>query len=140
MERWVGRKSHIEDLESVQAHTLYRAMDFLIEHGDAIQEAVFFSVANLLNLEVDLLFFDTTSTYFEVEDITEDDLRQRGHSKDSRPDLPQVVIGLAVTRTGIPVRCWVWPGNTADASTVEEVQRDLGGWKLSRASSSGQPS
>jgi transposase len=132
MERWVGRKSHIEGLESVQAHTLYRAMDFLIEHGDAIQEAVFFSVANLLNLEVDLLFFDTTSTYFEVEDISEEDLRQRGHSKDSRPDLPQVVIGLAVTRTGIPVRCWVWPGNTADASTVEEVQRDLGGWKLSR--------
>jgi transposase len=132
MERWVGRQSHVEGLESVQAHTLYRAMDFLIEHGDAIQESVFFSVANLLNLEVDLLFFDTTSTYFEVEDVTEDDLRQRGHSKDSRPDLPQVVIGLAVTRTGIPVRCWVWPGNTADASTVEEVQRDLGGWKLSR--------
>jgi len=132
MERWVGRKSHIEGLESVQVHSLYRAMDFLIEHGEAIQEAVFFSVANLLNLEVDLLFFDTTSTYFEVEDITDDDLRQRGHSKDSRPDLPQVVIGLAVTRTGIPVRCWVWPGNTADASTVEEVQRDLGGWKLSR--------
>lgn len=132
MERWVGRKSHIEGLEHVQSHTLYRAMDFLIEHGDAIQESVFFSVANLLNLEVDLLFFDTTSTYFEVEDISEDDLRQKGHSKDSRPDLPQVVIGLAVTRTGIPVRCWVWPGNTADASTVDEVQRDLGGWKLSR--------
>jgi transposase len=132
MERWVGRKSHIEGLEQVQSHTLYRAMDFLIEHGDAIQESVFFSVANLLNLEVDLLFFDTTSTYFEVEDISEDDLRQKGHSKDSRPDLPQVVIGLAVTRTGIPVRCWVWPGNTADASTVDEVQRDLGGWKLSR--------
>jgi hypothetical protein len=132
MERWVGRKNHVEGLETVQSHALYRAMDFLIEHGDAIQKAVFFSVANLLNLEVDLLFFDTTSTYFEVEEVDEDDLRQHGHSKDSRPDLPQAVIGLAVTRTGIPVRCWVWPGNTADASTVEEVQRDLGGWKLSR--------
>jgi transposase len=46
--------------------------------------------------------------------------------------LPQIVIGLAVTRGGIPVRCWAWPGNTADAATVDEVQKDLAGWKLSR--------
>jgi len=133
MERWVGRKVSIDGLESVQSHALYRAMDFLVEHGEAIQQAVFFSVATLLNLEVDLLFFDTTSSYFEIEDADEDDgLRQYGHSKDHRGDLPQVVIGLAVTRSGIPVRCWVWPGNKADAATVEEVQRDLAGWKLSR--------
>jgi transposase len=133
MERWVGRKAHIEGLDGVQSHALYRAMDFLLEHGEAIQQSVFFSVATLLNLEVDLLFFDTTSSYFEIEDADEEDgLRQYGHSKDHRKDLPQVVIGLAVTRSGIPVRCWVWPGNKADASTVEEVQKDLAGWKLSR--------
>ncbi|WP_431520874.1 IS1634 family transposase, partial [Alicyclobacillus mali (ex Roth et al. 2021)] len=72
------------------------------------------------------------STYFETEDEPEDGLRRKGYSKDHRPDLPQVVIGLAVTRDGIPVRCWTWPGNTADMSVVEEVKQDLIGWRLGR--------
>jgi transposase len=91
-------------------------------------------VADLLSLEVDLVYFDTTCTYFEL-DLPSDEgepLRRYGHSKDHRPDRPQTVIGLAVTRTGIPIRCWVWPGNTADRSVVEEVKRDLVGWKLDR--------
>jgi transposase len=133
LERWVGRKVLIEGLDQVQVHTLYRAMDFLLKHAEELQRAVFFSVASLLNLEVDLLFFDTTSTYFEVEEEDgEEGLRRYGKSKDERDELPQVVIGLAVTREGIPVRCWVWPGNTADASTVKEVQEDLAGWRLNR--------
>jgi transposase len=134
-ERWVGRHVAIDGLDEVQVHALYRAMDFLVEHAEEIQEKVFFKTANLLNLEVDLLFFDTTTAYFEVEDPDEadDGLRRFGRpSKDHRPDLPQVVIGLAVTRDGIPVRCWAWPGNTADAAVVDEVQHDLAGWKLSR--------
>jgi len=60
------------------------------------------------------------------------DLKAPGHSKDSRPDLPQIVIGLAVTRDGIPIRSWVWPGNTSDMSVIPEVKRDLIGWKLGR--------
>jgi len=59
-------------------------------------------------------------------------LRKRGYSKDSRSDLAQAVLGFAVTRDGIPVRCWVWPGNTVDVSVVEEVKRDLNDWKLGR--------
>jgi hypothetical protein len=121
LERWVGRKCQIEGLAEVAVQQLYRAMDFMVEHHEAIQQQVFFSVAALLNLELDLLVFDTTSTYFELEAEDEDKagLRRYGHSKDHRPDLPQVVIGLAVTREGIPVRCWVLPGNTADGATVE---------------------
>ena len=85
---------------------------------------MFFSVANLCNLEVDLVFFDTSSTYFETErleeeeqedeegeeEVEEEGLVESGirkwskHSKDHRPDLPQVVIGMAVTKAGIPVR------------------------------------
>jgi transposase len=110
----------------------YRAMDLLVA-ADAqaqVQEAVFFAVADLLNLEVDLLFFDTTSTYFETDDI--DEFRRHGKSKDSRPDLPQIVIGLAVTREGIPVRCWVWPGNANDNSILPDVKDDLRGWRLGR--------
>lgn len=110
-------------------------MDFLLEAAEELQREVFSSVAHLFNLEVDLLYFDTTSTYFEVEekDNPEDKkqhLRRKGNSKDHRPDLPQVVIGLAVTQEGLPVRCWVWPGNTADMSVIEQVKKDLvaSGW------------
>jgi transposase len=59
-------------------------------------------------------------------------VRRLGHSKDHRPDRRQVVIGLAVTRDGIPVRVWVWPGNTSDQTAIESVNGDLGGWKLGR--------
>ena len=115
-------------------HNLYRAMDFLLEHREEIERSVFFAVATLLNLEVDLLFFDTTTTYFEIseEDEGQGALRRQGYSKDKRPDRPQIVIGLAVTRDGIPVRSWVLPGNTADASVVDGIQKDLAGWRLNR--------
>jgi hypothetical protein len=132
MEEWISTV-HIENLESVQSQQLYRAMDDLLDVKSELEERVYWSVANLLNLEVDLLYFDTTSTYFEVEPSqVEDDFRLKGFSKDKRADLLQVVIGLAVTREGIPIRSWVWPGNTSDMSVVEEVKRDLNGWKLGR--------
>jgi hypothetical protein len=108
----------------------YRAMDFLLDADEGVQRQVFASAANLLNLEVDLLFFDTTSTYFETEH--DDDLRCYGHSKDHRPDRPQAVIGMAVTREGIPVRVWTFPGNTADVSVLEGVKADLRDWQLGR--------
>jgi transposase len=68
----------------------------------------------------------------EVEEEDEEGLRRYGHSKDRRPDLPQVVIGLAVTKEGIPVKCWVLPGNTSDMKTVKMVQDELRQWKLGR--------
>lgn len=137
MEHWVAEKVLIDGLPEVEVHQLYRAMDFLLEAAEEIQRDVFSAVAHLFNLEVDLVFMDTTSTYFEIEGEAEDDddghgLRKRGYSKDSRPDLAQVVIGFAVTRDGIPVRCWVWPGNTADETVVDEVKRDLNGWRMGR--------
>jgi transposase len=117
----------------------YRAMDFLLACEEEIQREVFFSVANLLNLEVDVIFFDSSSTYFEIEDEDEPDaeqeldgLRRFGASKDRRPDRPQVVVGLAVTREGIPVRCWVFPGNSSDQVLVRQVKDDLRAWKLNR--------
>lgn len=129
---WASNDIDITGLDAMDEDQAYRAMDLLVEADtDAeVQEAVFFAVADLLNLEVDLLFFDTTSTYFETEQP--DELRKFGKSKDSRPDLPQIVIGLAVTREGIPVRCWVWPGNTNDNSILPEVKDGLRGWRLGR--------
>lgn len=138
---WVSQDVAIPGLDGMDDDQAYRALDLLVE-ADAearLQEAVFFCCADLLNLEVDLLFFDTTSTYFEAEPdgVDEDDperppLRARGHSKDHRPDLPQVVIGLAVTKEGIPVRVWVWPGNTNDQTVITQVKDDLRGWRLGR--------
>jgi transposase len=133
---WASHDASIPGLEAMDEDHAYRAMDLLVE-ADAqakVQEAVFFATADLLNLEVDLLFFDTTSTYFERDEPEDGEgaFRVHGHSKDHRPDLPQVVIGLAVTREGIPVRVWVWPGNTNDMSVIQEVKDDLRGWRLGR--------
>lgn len=135
MEDWVSNEVELKGLPSVEVHQLYRAMDFLLESAEEIQRNVFSAVANLFNLEVDVIFFDTTTTYFEIEGLPEEEgeeFRKRGYSKDSRPDLGQIVVGFAMTRDGIPVRVWSWPGNTSDQNVVEEVKKDLNGWKLGR--------
>jgi Transposase DDE domain len=133
---WASCDAAIPGLAGMDDDQAYRAMDLLVEADTQarVQEAVFFAAAHLLNLEVDLLFFDTTSTFFERdgEDEGADGFRRFGHSKDHRPDLPQIVIGLAVTREGIPVRCWCWPGNTNDMTVIREVKDDLRGWRLGR--------
>ena len=136
--RWIREQVHIDGLAEVDHTSCYRAMDWLLEHLEALQQTVFFAVADLLTLDVDLIFFDTTSTYFETEfedgELDDDDegLRKRGNSKDSRPDLPQIVIGMAVTTAGLPVRLWVWPGNTGDQTVLKQVKEDLAGWRLNR--------
>jgi transposase len=131
---WISERVVIDGLDTVDADTCYRAMDWLVEIEPALAEAVYWSTADLLNLEVDLLFFDTTSTYFHAlpDDGDVEAFRVRGHSKDHRPDLPQIVIGMAVTRDGIPIRVWCWPGNTSDTTVIGQVKDDLGAWKLAR--------
>ena len=132
VEEWVRDDVALGNPDPIDLQHLYRAMDVLLEYRETIHKDVFWSVSDLLNLEVDLIFFDTTSTYFERDEEDEGGLRQYGHSKDHLSDLPQIVIGLAVTKEGIPVKCWTMPGNTSDMATVEKVKSDLLGWKLSR--------
>src|SRR3954447_26365956 len=133
---WVCQDAAIPGLPRMDEDQAYRAMDLLVDADTQgrVQESVFFAVANLLNLEVDLLLVDTTSTYFERDDeeTGEDAFRRFGHAKDHRGDLPQIVIGLAVTREGIPVRCWCWPGNSNDQQPLSEVRDDMRDWKLGR--------
>jgi len=133
---WASCDAAIPRLAGMDDDQAYRAMDLLVT-ADAqarVQEAVFFAAATLLNLEVDLLLFDTTSAFFErdTEESGPGAFRVYGHSKDHRSDLPQVVIGLAVTREGIPVRVWCWPGNTNDMTVLQQVKDDLRGWRLGR--------
>jgi hypothetical protein len=153
---WVAERAFVDGLGDLSEDACYRAMDRLHDALAGVQERVFFQVANLLDLEVDLLFFDTTSTYWETgglpdelaepgdadgergEDeaaagaLTERAQRKFGHSKDHRPDLPQVVLGMAVTRQGIPVRVWTFPGNSSDQTIIRTVKDDLRGWNLAR--------
>ena len=135
---WVADRVAVDGLDDLDADACYRAMDWLLQIEPELAEAVYWSTADLLNLEVDLLFFDTTSTYFETEqadDPAEGEtvgFRTYGHSKDHRPDLPQVVIGMAVTRGGIPIRVWCWPGNTNDSALIRQVKDDLRAWRLGR--------
>ena len=149
---WVAERAFIEGLAEVSDDACYRAMDFLHAALPELQERVFFQVATLLDLEVDLLFFDTTSTYWESErlpdELQEDEVeldddeerplfeqgrrRYSKNSKDHRPDLPQVVVGMAVTRKGIPVRVWTFPGDASDQVIIRKVRDDLRGWNLAR--------
>ena len=164
---WISNDVHISGLAETSDDACYRAMDWLHDVREPLEAAVFDQVATLLDLEVDLLFFDTTSTYFEVDEAdvavardaqgqrvaTSDDtntdvgdskgegvgvegsmagFRTYGRSKDSRDDLPQIVIGMAVTRTGIPVRCWCWPGNTSDQALIRQVKDEMRDWTLSK--------
>ena len=148
--KWVAERVAVEGLTALSDDQAYRAMDFLLEALDDIAGEVFTSVAHLLNLDLDIVFVDTTSTYWEVDvpdelaelqDKVDDDGMARpteqgkrafGHSKDFRTDLPQVVIAMAVTRDGVPVRCWTFPGNTADTAIIRTVKDDLAGWNLHR--------
>ncbi len=135
-ERWV-ETVHLPDCWGLVRDDMYEAMDLLHAHRERFEEAVFFETANLYNLEVDLIFFDTTTASFSVDEEDEEDeegpgLRQRGHAKEGTWAV-QVVVALAVTREGLPVRSWVFPGNTADVSVVQRVREDLRGWKLGRA-------
>jgi len=134
--KWVTERAWIAGLAELDEDSCYRAMDWLLQIENELAEQVYFETADLLNLEVDLLFFDTTSTYFEKEtpdpsvsdeqgEVLAPAFRTYGHSKDHRPDLPQVVIGMAVTRTGIPIRVWCWPGNSSDQELIRQVKDDL---------------
>ena len=114
------------DPEGMEYHHLLRAMDWLIEQKEAIEQEVAESFLGLFGQEVDLIFYDVTSSYFEGDrSVSAEDIRRYGYSRDSRPDRRQVVIGLVMTREGIPLAHHVFEGNTTDKKTVEQVVGDL---------------
>jgi len=130
-ESWLREDVYFPEGEGIELHHLYRAMDFLAAHKEEIEQELYWQLGDLLSLDVDLIFYDTTSLYFEIdEEDGEGGLRYRGHSRDRRPDAPQVIVGLAVSRDGIPLKSWVFPGNTTDVATVQRVKEDLKGWRL----------
>jgi transposase len=129
-ERWLPDIAWLPEAEGLAVDQLYRALDVLAAHAEAIQEEVFLKTADLFKLDLDLIFYDTTTAWFATDEA--DGLRQRGHAKDGPEGAPQVVIALAVTRDGMPVRSWVLPGDTADVATVARIKDDLRAWRLGR--------
>ena len=123
-ERWYPRTA-LEDLlglpaEKVNDDRLYRALDRLLPHKEALEKHLVQRLGELFALEYDLLLYDVTSTYFEG--LAEaNPLAQRGHSRDHRPDCKQVCLALVVTREGMPLGYEVFPGNRVDVTTVEEI-------------------
>lgn len=119
--RWM---SEVVGLEGISLAHLYRACRFLAEHKERIEQELFLRTRTLFDTTVDLVFFDTTSTYFEGEGSR---LRRYGFSKDHRPDRVQIVVGVVMSREGWPLACEVYPGNTVDITTVESLIRLLKG-------------
>src|ERR1700759_3045376 len=140
--RWLPDIAWLPEADGLAVDQLYRALDFLVVWSDEIERDVFLRAADLLRLDVDLIFYDTTTAYFEIDEPDEfaeqfagklyAPLRQRGHNKEGRDNQQQVIIALAVTRDGMPVRSWVLPGNTADVATVARIKQDLHAWRLGR--------
>jgi hypothetical protein len=158
---WVQERVAISSCPPFDDQAAYAAMDFLLDALAEITAGIFDRTANLLNLSCDVIFVDTSSTYWEVDVADEEielatatqaekaegdgsaseepavpgELASRQfskHSKDHRQDLPQVVIAMAVTAEGVPVRCWTFPGTTSDQLVIRKVKDDLGSWMLNR--------
>jgi transposase len=141
-EQWLADDVYWPEAHALALEHLYRALDFLLSHIESLEQEIFFRTADLFNADVDLIFWDTTTLYCEIDDEDEESepwqtrmipaLRKRGHNKEGRDNNPQVVVGLALTRDGLPVRSWVFPGNTADVTTITHLKDDLRGWRLNR--------
>ena len=108
------------DFGLAEAHKLYACHDLLLQHKDALFSHLMARWRDLFNANFDVLLYDLTSTYFEINasDVAEGDKRRHGYSRDKRPDCPQVVIALVVTPDGLPLAYEVLPGNTADCTTL----------------------
>jgi hypothetical protein len=161
---WTRERVALTSCPAFDDQAAYAAMDFLLGALGQITTGIFDRTANLLNLSCDVIFVDSSSTYWEV-DVADEQIQLAGarqseqdkqaeqsvagdegpvvpaeaavrqfskHSKDHRPDLPQVVIAMAVTVEGIPIRCWTFPGCTSDQKVIRRIKDDLGAWTLHR--------
>jgi hypothetical protein len=121
---WFGRSAMADllgsDFRLAEPHKLYACHDFLLAHRADLFSHLVARWRDLFNADFDVLLYDLTSTYFEINaaDLPEGDKRRHGYSRDKRPDCPQVVIALVVTPDGLPLAYEVLPGNTADCKTL----------------------
>lgn len=112
--------------KDIRYEYLFRAMDFLIEHKQQIEDRIAERYLTLFDSSLKVCFYDITSTYFEAEaSILEDDDRTKGYSRDDKPHKNQIVIGVVMTQDGIPIAHYTFRGNTVDSKTVQPVIEDI---------------
>lgn len=107
---------------SLDVNHFYRSMDYLLRVKDAVELAVFERLRNLFSVNVKLTFYDITSSYFYTDSCP---LGELGYSRDQRPDLEQIVIGVVTSFEGYPIKHYVFEGNTKDETTVTAVVKSL---------------
>jgi hypothetical protein len=121
---WFGNSAMADllgaDFGLADSHKLYACHDLLLQHKADLFSHLMTRWRDLFNANFDVLLYDLTSTYFEINasDVAEGDKRRHGYSRDKRPDCPQVVIALVVTPDGLPLAYEVLPGNIADCKTL----------------------
>lgn len=151
--RLINQQVHIKNLDtSISEDHAYRAMDWMWDNYDQLVDKITCNIIEVTDAEVDLVLFDTSNIYFEIDredtpvlrnsdgTVYPDQeidpafapdgcyskgMRHRGKSKEKRDDLPQVTVGMATTKQGIPLRVWAWPGATADTPLIRQVRDEL---------------
>jgi DDE family transposase len=121
-DRWLERAHHAR-FQALELQHLYRACDLLCELKDELELALWDRRRTLFEQDLELVFFDTTTTYFEGERL--EGFARFGHSKDRRPDRLQLVVGILCTRAGIPIAHRVFAGNTSDVDAFLAAIREL---------------
>jgi hypothetical protein len=120
--KWIATM-HEPTFARLRLEHFYRSLGRLWKHKERVEQALFERGRDLFNGDLDLAFFDTTSTYFEGTSLR--GWAKLGKSKDHRPDHLQLVIGVVMRRDGLPVACEIWPGNTSDMTTLVPIVEAL---------------
>jgi len=111
----------IYDLNKFELHQYYRAMDYLIEHKDSVEQGIFYRMRDIFSQTVDVVLFDTTSLVYYGEGDKGEKLLRHGFSKAKRGDLKQVIVGVLMSKEGIPLGHETYEGNKNDVSCFKEV-------------------
>ena len=116
---------YLPGTEKLQLQHLYRGLAIIAEHQTEIEDHLLEKSRTLFGIDCSLVFFDTTTTYFEGDMLDNEALKQYGKSKDHRPDRRQVKVGMVMSRDGIPIHCPFFAGNESDFSSVPTVISNL---------------
>ena len=116
---WVKDVYGVKQVEDL--HQWYRALDFFIEHKDELEKDLYYAQRDLFHQEIDMVLMDTTSVVFYGDGDKAEDILDYGFSKDKRYDLKQVIVGILMTKEGVPIGHEVYPGNTNDVKAFKEM-------------------
>jgi transposase len=118
LETW---QKSMEGIESFDLHQYYRALDYLIDHKDALEKRIFNRMRDLFHSRVDIVLFDTTTVAYYGDSEKHEDLLEYGFSKIRRSDLKQIVVGVVMSKEGIPLAHEVFEGNKNDVTCFSEI-------------------